>query len=68
MPRVQMLSHNGKPVGFAGSMADARQLRMQVAEKRGLEKSQIEIEESEIPTSKPELLAFVNNLLTPPTE
>ena len=46
---------------FAGSEAEARQLRMAMVEKTGIKKSQITIEGIEIPTNKPDLLAFLNS-------
>lgn len=47
---------------FAGSQGDATKARMALAEQRGLKKLGIEISEVDIPTSKTELLPFLNNL------
>lgn len=49
---------------FGGSMADARTWRNTIVnDYDGIKKSEVKIEEIEIPTSKAELLEFINNLL-----
>jgi len=47
---------------FAGSQGDATKARMALSDEHGLKKLSIEIEEVDIPTSKTELLPFLNEL------
>ena len=49
-------------VRFAGSQGEATKTRMALAEEHGLKKLGIEIEEVDVPTSKAELLPFLNEL------
>jgi len=49
-------------IRFAGSQSDATKTRMALADQHGLKKLDIEIEEVDIPTSKTELLPFLNAL------
>jgi len=49
---------------FAGSQAEARAKREELMGVYDLKKSQISIEEEEVPTSKSELLPFINGLLS----
>ena len=48
---------------FAGSQSDATKLRMDVAEKTGIKKLSIEINEVDVPTDKVGLLGFLNTLM-----
>lgn len=47
---------------FAASQGEARSVRMALAEEHGLKKNDIEVEETEVPTSKADLLPFLNEL------
>ena len=49
-------------VRFAGSQGEATKTRAALAEQYGLKKLSIEIEEVDVPTSKAELLPFLNEL------
>lgn len=50
-------------VRYAGTAADARSTREGIVNKFGVKKKDVTIEDAEIPTAKPDLLAFVNGLL-----
>lgn len=47
---------------YAGTQAESREKRGALVEQFSVKKNQVEIEESEIPHGKAELLAFVNEL------
>lgn len=49
-------------VRYAGTQAEAKKLRNDLAEEHDLKKAHVEVEEVEIPTDKAGLLAFVNLL------
>lgn len=60
---------NGQPteikhIQYAGTQADARAHRDHFVETLGVKKKDVTIEETEIPTAKGDLLAFINGLLT----
>jgi hypothetical protein len=48
---------------FAGTQAEARQARETIVNDYGVKKSDVEIEEVEIPTAKSELLGYLNDLI-----
>jgi len=48
---------------FAGSMAEVRAVRDTYVEELGVKKKDVDVEEVDIPTSKTELLPFLNNLM-----
>jgi hypothetical protein len=48
---------------FAGSMAEVRTIRDTFVEELGVKKKDVDVEEVDIPTSKTELLPFLNNLM-----
>ncbi len=48
------------PPTFVGSEAEARQFRMELMKSEGLKRKEIEVNLIEIPTTKPELLAWLN--------
>lgn len=48
---------------YAGTMADAREVRQTIVNDYDVKKKDVEVAETDIPTSKTELLAFINNLL-----
>lgn len=50
---------------FAGTNADARQARDAMVNDYGVKKKEVEIEETEIPTAKAELIEFINGLVNP---
>ncbi len=54
---------DGKPLGFGGSQAHAREVRDQVMARKELRKKDLQIEEVEVPTGKTDLLEFINGLL-----
>lgn len=47
---------------FAGTAADSKEVRDTIVEETGLKKKDVEIEQVEVPTSKTELLEFINEL------
>lgn len=54
----------GPRVAFAGSQGDASKARRAMAEKYNLRpQAEVTVEEVEIPTSKVDLLAFLNSLV-----
>ena len=56
---------NGKSdvIVFAGTMAEARDARQTIVNDHGVKKSLVSLEEIDIPTAKPALLAFLNELV-----
>lgn len=50
----------GKMIRFGGSQTEAKQKRDEIIETLGVKKKEVSIEEIEIPTSKTELLEFLN--------
>ena len=48
---------------WTGTQSDSKKARMELAEEHGLKKTEVEIEEVEVPTNKPGLLAFLNENL-----
>lgn len=56
---------DGKPLGFGGSQAHAREVRDLLIEQSNgeLRKKDLQIVEEEVPTGKAELLVFINTLL-----
>ena len=61
--RVYRLETGGHVLRYAANQTDARTERQNLVDLGVAKKSAITIEEDDIPTSKPELLAFANNLL-----
>jgi sensor domain CHASE-containing protein len=54
-------------IRWTGTQSDSKKARMELADQHELKKSDVEIEEVEIPTNKPGLLEFLNaNLNTVP--
>lgn len=47
---------------FAGSQSDAAKTKAELIDRYGLKRTQVSVEEVEIPTAKTELLEFVNEL------
>ena len=47
---------------YAATNADARTTRDELVEQLGCKKKDVEIEQVEVPTAKPELLEFINEL------
>lgn len=62
---VKALGKDGRPKGvrYAGTNADAKEVRESLMATFGLKKKDVVIDTAEIPVAKAELLAFVNNLL-----
>jgi hypothetical protein len=50
---------------YAGTNAEARQTRDAMVNDYGVKKKEVTIEDVDIPTSKAELLDFINGLLNP---
>lgn len=49
---------------FASTDAQARETRVEIVEKFGIKKSQVEYAQVEVPVDKPGLLKFINSLAT----
>lgn len=49
---------------FAGTSADARTTRDELVESTGLKKKNVEIEQTEVPVAKAELIGFLNEMAT----
>lgn len=62
MARAHQVTVGGY-IRFAASQGAARAVRNELVDECGLKKADGEIEEVEIPTSKAELIPFLNNLL-----
>ena len=48
-------------IAWAGTEADARKVRAGFIEAQGLKRKDTDVELTEVPTSKPELLKFLND-------
>lgn len=67
MRAYQVTVKNGDKVlgtRFAGTQAESRSTRDELVTQFDVKKSAVEIEEVEIPTAKPDLLVWVNELST----
>lgn len=53
----------GKKIKFGGTQADARAIKNDFIE-QGAKKSEIEIDETDIPRAKGDLIKFLNDLVT----
>jgi len=53
---------------YAGSRAEASKMRMAMMEEHGVKRSEVSIDEAEVPTKKAELVAFLNEMLSPVAE
>jgi len=62
MNLYQIKSQDGKHVRFAGSNAEAIQVRKAMAENTGIGKLSIIISSVDVPPDKPGLIAFLNKL------
>ena len=60
--QVPAVKDDKRPKRYAGTQADARKVREELAAEYDVKKSSITIEEAEVPTSKGELLEFINGL------
>ena len=60
--QVPAVKDDKQPKRYAGTQADARKVREELAAEYDVKKSSITIEEAEVPTSKGELLEFINKL------
>jgi hypothetical protein len=61
-PTVDVDHDETKPeVRWAGTQADARAAKQQMMEDFGLKRSQVDVDEEDVPTDKAGLLAFLND-------
>ncbi len=54
---------SGNTTIIAATQGDARKVREQVAEKEGVNKKVVDVEEIDVPLAKAELIAYLNNLI-----
>ena len=48
---------------FAATQADARNAKLEIADTTGVKPKEVVVEQTDVPTDKPRLLAFINSLV-----
>lgn len=61
--RAYSVTHGDNKVHFLGSEVEARQFRMELMKSEGLKRKEIDVKLVEIPTTKAELLNWLNSEL-----